>query len=289
MSERAAEKPYIDMIRTAACGYAAYIKAGDELIAHVYGKTERECEQRAESLLSSLPPVRGEQETEEPELKLCSCVGHCRGREGLSQRFTCALDMERGKVPFAAPVRAEAAKADTPFGRLYGSMPDITDEDITASSPVRAEEAKTELAEMEARKDAAYLERNQVVAALARCFPSGVARTAIEGWSDDWHGCVYIDLPTGQVSWHFHDSQAYLFAGLPAYTKGWDGHTTEQKYRRLAALSSPVREAEPLKALVYGAAITCESAPGDRRVVIRFGDNLERAQALFAFLSGESR
>jgi len=91
-------------------------------------------------------------------------------------------------------------------------------------------------AEMEARKDAAYLERNQVVAALAKCFPSGVARTAIEGWSEDWHGCVYIDLPTGQASWHFHDSQAYLFEGLPPYTGKWDGHDTPEKYRRLAAL-----------------------------------------------------
>lgn len=99
------------------------------------------------------------------------------------------------------------------------------------------------LADMEARKDAAYLERNRVVAALAKCFPSGIARTAIEGWSEDWHGCVYIDLPTGQVSWHFHDSQAYLFDGLPAYTKPWDGHSTEEKYRRLAALSAQPEQA----------------------------------------------
>lgn len=98
------------------------------------------------------------------------------------------------------------------------------------------------LADMKARKDAAYLERNQVVAALAKCFPSGVARTAIEGWSEDWHGCVYIDLPTGQVSWHFHDSQAYLFDGLPAYAGQWDGHDTPEKYRRLAAMPAPPQD-----------------------------------------------
>ena len=69
-------------------------------------------------------------------------------------------------------------------------------------------------AEMEKRKDDAYLERNRVVAALAKLFPSGIERTAIEGWSEDWHSCVYIDLPTGQVSWHYHDSHAFLFAGL---------------------------------------------------------------------------
>lgn len=33
---------------------------------------------------------------------------------------------------------------------------------------------------------------------------------------------VYIELPTGQVSWH-----------LPAYSPGWDGHTTLAKARRI--------------------------------------------------------
>jgi hypothetical protein len=79
-----------------------------------------------------------------------------------------------------------------------------------------------------------------VVAALAKCFPSGTARTAIEGWHDDWHGCVYIDLPTGQVSWHFHDSHAHLFADLPSYPKPWDGHDTDEKYRRLDAIGAAV-------------------------------------------------
>jgi len=96
---------------------------------------------------------------------------------------------------------------------------------------------------MERRNDAAYLERNQVVAALAKAFPSGIARTAIEGWSEDWHGVVYVDVPTGQCSWHFHDSQAYLFDGLPPYAGQWDGHTTEEKYARLAALQVAKRAA----------------------------------------------
>ncbi len=88
------------------------------------------------------------------------------------------------------------------------------------------------------RKDDAYEERNRVVAALARlALASGYrvvrTRTAIEGWSEDWHGCVYINLPCGQSSWHFHDSQAWLFADLPEGGETWDGHTTEQKYDRL--------------------------------------------------------
>jgi hypothetical protein len=101
----------------------------------------------------------------------------------------------------------------------------------------RAEKAEAVLAECRDGKDRAYEERNRVVAALAKCFPAGRKRTAIEGWSADWHGCVYIDLPTGQVSWHYHDSHAWMFEFLPEYQGEWDGHTTEQKYNeRLLAL-----------------------------------------------------
>ena len=92
--------------------------------------------------------------------------------------------------------------------------------------------------EIEGRKDAAYLERNRLVALLSKLFPAGKKRTAIEGWSEDWHGCVYIDLPTGQASWHYHDSQAYLFDHLPEYQGEWDGHTTEEKYGRIASVVS---------------------------------------------------
>lgn len=98
---------------------------------------------------------------------------------------------------------------------------------------------------LKATIDAAYLERNQVVAALASAFPSGIARTAIPGWDEEWHGCVYIDLPTGQASWHYHESQAHLFAHLSPYTKPWDGHTTDEKYERLAALANPQASGGP--------------------------------------------
>lgn len=90
--------------------------------------------------------------------------------------------------------------------------------------------------EMAKRKDFAYMERNMLVAHLATLYPSGTKRTNIEGWNPEWHGCVYIDSPAGQLSWHYHDSQAPFFAALPPYTKEWDGHTTEEKYERLGVL-----------------------------------------------------
>ena len=82
-------------------------------------------------------------------------------------------------------------------------------------------------------KDEAYWERNRLVAILARIWPSGRAITDIPGWDQKWHNCVYIDSPRGQLSWHIHDDEMVQFASLPEYTKPWDGHTTEEKYRRL--------------------------------------------------------
>ncbi len=84
-------------------------------------------------------------------------------------------------------------------------------------------------------EDTAYYERNAVVAFLAKLFPSGTKRTVIPGWEPEWHGCVYIDLPGGQASWHYHDRDAHLFADLPIYPGEWDGHTTEEKYASMAA------------------------------------------------------
>lgn len=92
-----------------------------------------------------------------------------------------------------------------------------------------------ELEEMQQRKDEAYAERNRVVALLARLFPSGIRKTNIQDWDPEWHNCVYIDLPLGQVSWHYHDRHIYLFASLPPYTKPYDGHDTLEKYCRVQA------------------------------------------------------
>lgn len=91
----------------------------------------------------------------------------------------------------------------------------------------------SELDNMRARKDQAYLERNRLVAFLAALFPSVRGKTHIDGWDPEWHNCVHLVLPTGQASWHYHDSHAELFAHVPEGPLIWDGHTTEQKYDRI--------------------------------------------------------
>jgi len=120
-------------------------------------------------------------------------------------------------------------------------------------------ECELEREDLHSHKDEAYLERNQCVALIARMamalgYWAGTARTAIEDWSDDWHGCVYIDLPAGQVSWHYHDSQAHLFDWLPPYCGDWDGHDTPEKYRRvLSRTLMPNARADRLEAAIRDA------------------------------------
>ena len=97
-------------------------------------------------------------------------------------------------------------------------------------------------------RDHAYRERNTLVAFLSHIYPAGLKATAIAGWDEMWHGCVYIDLPTGQASWHYHDSEARLFAHLPTYEKEWDGHSNEDKYERLALAANHAKQTDELLA-----------------------------------------
>jgi hypothetical protein len=101
------------------------------------------------------------------------------------------------------------------------------------------------LALSDQQRNDAYRERNLVVAALAKLFPSGIAKTDIPGWDKDWHNCVYIDLPTGQVSWHYRDGEAHIFMDLPPYPGEWDGHDTPEKYRRLIRFTMGLLPAPP--------------------------------------------
>jgi hypothetical protein len=90
---------------------------------------------------------------------------------------------------------------------------------------------------MRSEIDQAYYERNKLVRFLASLFPAGIAKTDIPGWEPEWHNCVYIDTPEGQLSWHYHDEEAHLFSALPPYEKPWDGHSTLEKYLRLERLT----------------------------------------------------
>lgn len=79
-----------------------------------------------------------------------------------------------------------------------------------------------------------YRERAHLVALLTRLFPATL-------WTDpgepEWP-IVYVETPAGQLSWHIAQDDMDLFAHVStlAGDNPWDGHDTEEKYRRLDAL-----------------------------------------------------
>lgn len=91
-------------------------------------------------------------------------------------------------------------------------------------------------------RDAAYTERNRLVAALAHMIRAGHGQAWLAqheddpNWDPEWRTIVFIEGPTGQLSWHLHDSDVPLFDGLPHGENRWDGHTTPEKYERVARL-----------------------------------------------------
>lgn len=84
-------------------------------------------------------------------------------------------------------------------------------------------------------KDRAYTERNRLVAFISKLYPSHRARHPAldEAWEDDWRWIICIHAPFGQLTWHIHDSHLPMFEHLETKLGDWDGHTTEEKYRRL--------------------------------------------------------
>ena len=164
------------------------------------------------TLLESNCRLRGELGAAEQHLKI-------RGEE--TERLGAELTQ----------LREELAEAKDRWGRQERDHAQL-------ASRMREDKAQLRalIAELEGDKNSAYAERNKLVAVLTRLYPSGKRATDIPGWDPEWHGCVYVDSPAGQLSWHYHDSGSHLFADLPAYTRPWDGHTTEDKYGRLESV-----------------------------------------------------
>ncbi len=117
----------------------------------------------------------------------------------------------------------------TVLGRLACELPDGTFDN-------KAEHRSILNARMQ--KEKAYNERDRVVALAAKLakdlgYKVGKKRTPVPGWNSAWFGAIYIDLPTGQVSWHYHEREEGNFQALPEYDGVWDNHTTPEKYRRV--------------------------------------------------------
>jgi hypothetical protein len=116
---------------------------------------------------------------------------------------------------------------------------------------------REQLAAVTAERDKAYRERAHLVAYLAACYPSVLA-IDIDPDAPGW-AVIFVETPTGQMSWHVSGDDLDLFLSVehadsdePQVPK-WDGHTTEEKYRRLAELTaSAAREALAARAGLDG-------------------------------------
>lgn len=92
-------------------------------------------------------------------------------------------------------------------------------------------------------RDAAYVERNRLVAALARLLVQRGGKAWLaehdpndKDWDPEWRTIVFVECSAGQMTWHLHDSDVPLFDGLPRGPNTWDGHSTPEKYERVARL-----------------------------------------------------
>lgn len=97
--------------------------------------------------------------------------------------------------------------------------------------------AMEKIGRLEKTVDAAYYERNVLVSVLSKLYVSYQHPTEIDGWEKEWHNCVYIELPTGQVSYHYHDRDAELFAHVERHPVLWDQHTKDDVHARWLALN----------------------------------------------------
>jgi hypothetical protein len=94
-----------------------------------------------------------------------------------------------------------------------------------------------------AERDAVYRERAELVAYLAAHYPAVLVTDAPDapGWA-----IIYINLPTGQASWHLANDDVALVADVETVPADdpratWDQHSTELKYQRLHFAAERVR------------------------------------------------
>ncbi|WP_406501545.1 hypothetical protein OHA04_27400 [Streptomyces sp. NBC_01590] len=87
------------------------------------------------------------------------------------------------------------------------------------------------------QNDALYRERAHLVALLAALHPSHIGHT--DPNLPDW-AVVTVETPAGQMTWHIAERDMDLFTHVQPTNRiyrGWDGHTTKEKYARMRDLT----------------------------------------------------
>lgn len=118
------------------------------------------------------------------------------------------------------------------------------------------------LKELEKQLDNAYWERNQLVVFLSKRFYAHLQKHDAKDveWDKAWRNIVCIHVVKGvssrkglkqltdtkfvkdeslheiQLTWHIHNRELRYFQHLKYKPNHWDGHTTKEKYDRLAQI-----------------------------------------------------
>ncbi|MEU3656449.1 hypothetical protein AB0E67_27310 [Streptomyces sp. NPDC032161] len=138
--------------------------------------------------------------------------------------------------------------------------------------------------------DATYRERAHLVALLAALHPSHIGHT--DPNTPEW-AVVTIETPAGQMTWHIAPRDMDLFTHVQPTNRicrGWDGHTTDEKYARMRDLTEGApnllslevvadQQAEHIKQLTAQIATLEHVAAGNKRHVATIVPELERAEA----------
>lgn len=106
-------------------------------------------------------------------------------------------------------------------------------------------EVRAQNQQLDADLNGAYRERAHLLADIAARHPSHLAYSDsdVPTWP-----VLTIEPDTGQMCWHINPDDLDLFEHVTwgdAFAIGWDGHTTEEKYQRLRALTAAASGAEP--------------------------------------------
>jgi hypothetical protein len=98
-----------------------------------------------------------------------------------------------------------------------------------------------------------YSERNRVVQALGRMAKQIGYNVGIKDDKEDkQYVILYIDLPTGQVSWHIPRKE--IVGKFPQYSGDWDKHDTKSKVKRVVKY---IKQGEVMYNEITGNKVKC--------------------------------
>lgn len=131
---------------------------------------------------------------------------------------------------------------------LMAGFDELDIAEIAADAQRSATRLRNQITKTETERDGAYRERAQLLAWLAALHPA--VRTLAPDVTEPGWQILYLNPTTGgQMSWHIAPQDIELFEHVEYVPAGsgdqralWDGHTTEQKYDRIATVTAELAQ-----------------------------------------------